>query len=102
MSAGAIDRLQEQLKRLKLVRTAEQLSALLQEASKKELAYTDFLEDLLGRELTAKQERNTAMKTSMARFPFHKQPHSFVFKFQPSIDPKVIRELADLPLHRRL
>ncbi|HEV3075521.1 MAG TPA: ATP-binding protein, partial [Thermoanaerobaculia bacterium] len=96
MSAGAvqIDRLQEQLKRLKLVRTADQLAALLQEAGKKELPYSDFLEELLGRELTAKQERHTAMKTSMARFPFHKTFESFDFKFQPSIDPKVIRELA--------
>ena len=96
MSAGAvqIDRLQEQLKRLKLVRTADQLAALLQEAGKKELPYSDFLEELLGRELTAKQERHTAMKTSMARFPFHKTLESFDFKFQPSIDPKVVRELA--------
>ena len=91
MSAGAvqIDRLAEQLKRLKLARTADQLPALLQEASKKELPYTDFLEDLLGRELLAKQERTTAMKTSMARFPFHKSLESFDFKFQPSIDAKV-------------
>jgi DNA replication protein DnaC len=96
VSAGGvqIDRLQEQLKRLKLVRTAEQLPALLQEASKRELPYSDFLEDLLGRELTAKQERHTPMKTTMARFPFHKTLESFDFKFQPSIDPKVIRELA--------
>jgi DNA replication protein DnaC len=98
MSAGSgmvqIDRLQEQLKRLKLVRTAEQLPSLLQEASKKEAAYTDFLEDLLGRELAAKEERHTSMKTAMARFPFHKSLESFDFKFQPSIDPKVIKELA--------
>jgi DNA replication protein DnaC len=96
VSAGAvqIDRLQEQLKRLKLVRTADQLAALLQEASKKELPYSDFLEELLGGELTAKQERHTTMKTSMARFPFHKSLETFDFKFQPSIDPKVIRELA--------
>jgi DNA replication protein DnaC len=98
MSAGSgmvqIDRLQEQLKRLKLARTAEQLPSLLQEASKKEAAYTDFLEDLLGRELADKEERHTSMKTAMARFPFHKSLESFDFKFQPSIDPKVIKELA--------
>ena len=34
------------------------------------------------------------MKTTMARFPFHKSLESFDFKFQPSIDPKVVRELA--------
>ena len=30
----------------------------------------------------------------MARFPFQKSMESFDFKFQPSIDPKQIRELA--------
>jgi DNA replication protein DnaC len=98
VSAGGgavqIERLQEQMKRLKLARTAEQLPSLLQEASKKEATYTDFLDDLLGRELAAKEERYTSMKTSMARFPFHKSLESFDFKFQPSIDPKVIKELA--------
>jgi DNA replication protein DnaC len=82
------------MRQLKLVRTAAELPLLVQDASKREASYTDFLEDLLGRELSAKQERHTAMKTSMARFPFQKSLESFDFKFQPSIEPKVIKELA--------
>jgi DNA replication protein DnaC len=34
------------------------------------------------------------MRITMARFPFQKSLESFDFKFQPSIDPKLIRELA--------
>ena len=96
MSGGNIqvDRIQDQMQQLKLVRTATELPQLLQEASKKELAYTDLLEELFSRELAAKQERHASMKTTMARFPFHKSLESFDFKFQPSIDPKVVRELA--------
>jgi|ERR671918_1082530 DNA replication protein DnaC len=96
MSGGSvqIDRLQEQMERLKLVRTAAELPLLLQDASKRELSYTDLLEEVFNRELAAKQERHTAMKTTMARFPFQKSLDSFDLKFQPSIDPKVIRELA--------
>lgn len=95
MSATAqIERLTEQMQRLKLVKTAEQLSSLLQQAGKKDVTYSDFLEELLTLEIAAKQERHTTMKTSMARFPFHKSLESFDFKFQPSIDPKVIKELA--------
>ena len=30
----------------------------------------------------------------MARFPFHKTLESFDFKFQPSLSPKLVRELA--------
>src|SRR3954471_15698540 len=94
MSGAQLERLEEQMQRLKLVRTATELPQLLQEASKKELAYTDLLAELFGRELAAKQERHTAMKTTMARFPFQKSLESFDFKFQPSIEPKVVRELA--------
>jgi DNA replication protein DnaC len=89
-----IDRIQEQMGRLKLVRTAAELALLLQDASKREISYADLLEEVFSRELVAKQERHAAMKTTMARFPFQKSLESFDFKFQPSIDPKVIRELA--------
>jgi hypothetical protein len=34
------------------------------------------------------------MRIAMARFPFQKTLESFDFKFQPSLDPKQIRELA--------
>jgi DNA replication protein DnaC len=94
MSGAQLERLEEQMQRLKLVRTALELPLLLQDASKRELSYSDMLEELFSRELAAKQERHTAMKTTMARFPFQKSLDSFDFKFQPSIDPKIIRELA--------
>ena len=89
-----IERIQEQMQRLRLLRLVDELPSLLQEASKKELAYSDFLEEVLSREIAAKHERHTAMKTAMARFPFQKTIESFDFKFQPSIDPKIIKDLA--------
>jgi DNA replication protein DnaC len=82
------------MRTLKLVRTAEELPLLLQEASKREQSYSDLLEELVSRELAPRQERHTTMKTTMARFPFHKTLESFGFKFQPSLEPKVIKELA--------
>jgi DNA replication protein DnaC len=89
-----MERLQELMQRLRLVKTAVELPVILQEASKKETSYVDFLEELLTREATAKSERHTAVRTTMARFPFQKSLESFDFKQQPSLDAKVIRELA--------
>jgi DNA replication protein DnaC len=94
MNSTTLERLQEQMQGLKLPRAAADLPALLQDASKRELSYADFLQELVARELAAKQERHTQMKTTMARFPFHKTLESFDFKFQPSIDVKTIKELA--------
>jgi DNA replication protein DnaC len=56
--------------------------------------YTEVLDELLALEIRSKAEKHLAMRTAMARFPFQKTLDAFDFKFQPSIDPKVIRELA--------
>ena len=95
MSGGLqMERIQEQMRRLRLVRTVDQLPAVIEQAAKREISYSDFLEELLAREIAGKQERNTTMRISMAHFPFDKSLESFDFKFQPSIDPKLMRELA--------
>lgn len=95
MSGGLqIERIQEQMRRLRLGRSVEQLPALLEAAARRELAYSDFLEELLATEISGKHERNTSMRVAMAHFPFVKTLESFEFKFQPSIDAKVVRELA--------
>ncbi len=47
MSAAQLERLAEQMQRLKLVRTALELPLLLQDASKRELPYSDLLEESL-------------------------------------------------------
>jgi len=67
---------------------------LLEQAAKRELGYADFLDELLALEIRSKAEKHLAMRTAMARFPFHKTLETFDFKFQPSIDPKILKELA--------
>src|SRR5215475_3383993 len=54
----------------------------------------DFLDQLLAAEIDAKTHKHHRMRIAMARFPFQKTLESFDFKFQPSIDPKLVRELA--------
>ena len=95
MSGGLqYERLQEQLLKLRLMQSVERLPSLLEDAAKRELSYSDFLEELLTAELTGKQDRNTTMRIRMAHFPFEKALETFDFKFQPSLDPKLVRELA--------
>jgi len=89
-----IDRIRSHCQRLRLYRIEAELSTLLEQAAKRELAYADFIDEMLGVEVRSKAEKHLAMRTSMARFPFHKTLEGFDFKFQPSIDPKGIRELA--------
>lgn len=94
MSTPQVERLQGFCQRLRLQRIGAELSSLLEQAAKRDLAYSDFLDEVLGREVEAKQEKHLTMRVSMARFPFHKTLEAFEWAFQPSIDPKVIKELA--------
>ena len=92
--SAQITRIQENLKALKLFKTFELVESTLEEASKNNQPYSDFLDQLLKQEVASKREKNIAMRTSLAKFPFIKTLESFEFDFQPSIDKKRIKDLA--------
>jgi hypothetical protein len=94
MSTPQLERLQAHCQRLRLYQVAAELPSLLEQAAKAERSYTDFLEEVLRREVQAKTDKHLAMRLAMARFPFQKTLESFDFKVQPSIDVKLIRELG--------
>jgi DNA replication protein DnaC len=94
MSTPQLERLGTHCQRLRLHRVEAELSTLLEQAAKKDVSYADFLDDVLALELEAKQAKHRSMRVAMARFPFQKTLESFEWKFQPSIEPKVIKELA--------
>jgi DNA replication protein DnaC len=94
MNPAQLERLSEHLLKLRLFKSRERIEALLQQAAEKELAYSDFLEQVLGEEVAAKTSRNVTMRTSMARFPFVKPLETFEFGYQPSIDRKQVQMLA--------
>lgn len=94
MNAAQLERLHEQMAKLRLTKTQERLEALLQEAVSKELSYGDFLDQLLTEEIAAKTSKNITMRTNLARFPFVKTLDSFDFAYQPSLDKKQVHSLA--------
>ena len=87
-------RVLEHLGRLRLGRVAEQLDALLSDAARAEPTYLDFLDGILREEVGAKQRKRVAMGIQIAHFPAVKTLEDFDFKFQPSVDQKLVRELA--------
>jgi DNA replication protein DnaC len=95
MNAAQLERLQEQMAKLRLVKSRERLEALLQDAVDKELSYADFLDQLLTEELKSKTAKNIAMRTNLARFPFVKGLDAFDFSYQPSLDKKQLQSLSN-------
>jgi DNA replication protein DnaC len=94
-----IERLLSHCHRLRLYQLEAELPSLLEQASKRELSYADFLDELLSLEVRSKSEKHLAMRINMARFPFHKTLEAFDFKFQPSIDPQARPGARHLPVH---
>lgn len=87
-------RIAEGLARLRLGALDERLDALLSEAARREMTFLDFLDTLLTEELASKQRKRVAMGISIAHFPATKTLEEFDFRFQPSVDQKLVRELA--------
>ncbi len=102
MSGGAtsptaeLEQLAATCQQLRLTRVTQLLPTLLEQAAQQELSYSAFLQTVLSTEAAAKQEKHQAMRVQMARFPFLKTLDGFDWKAQPSIDPKVIKELATM------
>jgi DNA replication protein DnaC len=86
-------RVVEHLSKLYLKRVAEQLDAILSDAARKQPSYLAFLDQVLTEEIGSKQRKRVAMGIQIAHFPSVRTLEEFDFKFQPSIDQKLVREL---------
>jgi len=97
MSAGSdYQRLRAHLAFLRMTAAAEALPSLLDQAAKAGLGNQAFLEQLLAVEVDAVDERR---RVSLARFASLPSPFTladFDYSAQPSVDPKLIAELATL------
>lgn len=72
------------------------LPSRLERAASSNMGYSDFLVDLLTAERDAKRDRYVRTRTRLAHFPFVRTMDQYDFSFQPSIDERQIRELANL------
>ncbi|HEY5946164.1 MAG TPA: IS21-like element helper ATPase IstB [Kofleriaceae bacterium] len=87
-------RVEERLLKLRLGAVAQRLDGILSQAARAEPTYLDFLDQILAEETDAKQKKRVAMGIQIAHFPAVKTLEEFDFKFQPSVDQKLVRELA--------
>ena len=67
---------------------------MLNDAARTEPTYLDFLDSVLRQEVEAKQRTRVTMGLKIAHFPTVKTLDDFDFKFQPSVDQRLVRELA--------
>ncbi len=88
------ERILAALKRLQLTHLRETLAAVLSEAARQEWTFLEFLDQILRREVDAKQGKRIRMGMQIAHFPCVRTIEGFDFAFQPSADERLIRELS--------
>ena len=96
MTTIALEQARQHLETLGLKQAVEVLDNTLDAAASKQLTYADVLAQLLGAEVSARRERYLTTKTRMAHLPFQRTLEQFDFAFQPSIDERQVKELANL------
>lgn len=89
------------LDRLKMEHLLTQLDGVCEQAAKGDLDYQGFLARALETEWRGRQQRGIEMRLRMARFPWLKTLEQFDFEWQPSLDRKVVRELAGMSFVER-
>lgn len=86
---------------LKLNCIASSYNEIAQNAVKKELSFTDFLEQILEAEYAYKQAKSRTILTRMAGFPAIKTIDDFDFKFATGISQTQIKDLKSLAFIER-
>ena len=68
MSDPRMERLEPHLTRLKLACNKARLDTLLEEGARAEFSFLDFLDNVVGEEVAAKDAKRAIMRTQMARW----------------------------------
>ena len=91
-----LERLRTAITALNLKAIDARLEGLLENASKQEPSYADFLLEVMSTESDARRQRYLKARLQLAHLPYVKTFDQFDFGFQPSIDERQIRELRTL------
>ncbi|WP_419883220.1 IS21-like element helper ATPase IstB [Peribacillus sp. B-H-3] len=86
------NQLEEQLENLGWQEIANQLDDLLENASRNNVSYFDFLHTLVLRETEARQGNLLSKRMKSAKLPYMKNIHDFEYTFQPSVSEQRVKE----------
>jgi DNA replication protein DnaC len=96
MSEHVYERIKDNLEELKMRNTLTIIDNYLERAIADDLNIVDILDYLLAEETKNKQKRAYEKQIQLSGFPIKKRLSDFDFTFQPSIDKRLIDELATM------
>jgi DNA replication protein DnaC len=96
MTAGPYETLKADLGYLQLGRAAECFATLAEEAKAGGWSHVEYLARVVAEQAAATTNRRLAARLRYARFPYRRTVEDFDFDFQPSVDRKLVADLATL------
>lgn len=96
MSTGVYEQLKDDLGYLQLGAAAERFAVLAEQAGKESWSHVEFLARVMAEQVAATTNRRLAARMRYARFPYRRTIDDFDFDFQPTLDRKLIVDLATL------
>jgi DNA replication protein DnaC len=94
--SGLYEQIKDDLGYLQWGRGVECFAALAEQARRDGWSHIEFLARLAGEQADATRNRRLAARLRYARFPFRRTLTDFDFDFQPSVDRKLVEDLASL------
>lgn len=93
---GPYERLKDDLGYLALGRAAERFAVLAEQATREDWSHVEYLGAVIAEQVAATTNRRLAARMRYARFPYRRTISEFDFDFQPSVDRKLVADLASL------
>ncbi len=94
--SGPYEQLKDDLGYLQLGRAAECFATLAEQASQNGWSHIEYLSRVIAEQTSATTNRRLAARLRYARFPYRRSVEDFDFDFQPSVDRKLVTDLASL------
>jgi len=94
--AAPYEQLKDDLGYLQLGRAAERFAVLAEQATKDGWGHVEYLAAVMAEQVSATTNRRLAARMRYARFPYRRTVDDFDFAFQPTVDRKLVADLATL------
>lgn len=93
---GPYEQLKDDLGYLALGRAAERFAVLAEQAQKDGWSHVEYLGAVMAEQVAATTNRRLVARMRYARFPYRRSIEEFDYDFQPSVDRKLVSDLATL------
>lgn len=90
------EQLKDDLGYLQWDTAVERFAVLAEEGSAEGWSHVEYLARVVGEQAGNTRDRRLAARLRYARFPYRRTIEDFDFEFQPSVDPKLVEDLASL------